>query len=82
MNQDDKTMLPPDTLAAKFASVGAGQDRTVVFSCGSGVTACIMALAYDSLGNDRWSVYDGSWDEWGRWDAAPVETDAVTPTPR
>lgn len=82
MAPDDKTMLPPDTLAAKFTSVGAGHDQTVVFSCGSGVTACIMALAYDSLGSDRWSVYDGSWDEWGRWEVAPVETEAVMPKPR
>ncbi len=39
----------------------------VVFSCGSGVTACVLALAY-SLINDNYmpNIYDGSWAEYGK----------------
>ena len=39
--------------------------RPLVFSCGSGVTACILALAANVLDNDNISVYDGSWTEYG-----------------
>ena len=41
-------------------------DQNIVFSCGSGVTACVLALAY-SLINDKYHpcIYDGSWAEYG-----------------
>ena len=41
-------------------------EKNIVFSCGSGVTACVLALAY-SLINDKYhpSIYDGSWAEYG-----------------
>ena len=41
-------------------------DINIVFSCGSGVTACVLALAY-SLINDKYfpNIYDGSWAEYG-----------------
>jgi len=38
--------------------------KPVVTSCGSGVTACVLALGLYQLGNDA-AVYDGSWTEWG-----------------
>ncbi len=36
----------------------------IILSCGSGVSACTLAFALDYIGNNRWSVYDGSWTEW------------------
>ena len=41
-------------------------DKNIVFSCGSGITACVLALAY-SLINDKYQpcIYDGSWAEYG-----------------
>lgn len=42
------------------------KDRRMIFSCGSGVTACILALAAEMAGFSDWAVYDGSWAEWGR----------------
>lgn len=41
------------------------KNKPLVFSCGSGITACILALAADLLGFNNVSVYDGSWTEYG-----------------
>ncbi|MBL8090919.1 MAG: sulfurtransferase [Anaerolineales bacterium] len=41
------------------------KDNQKVFYCGTGVTACILALAADQGGEKNFSVYDGSWAEWG-----------------
>ncbi|ABM02696.1 3-mercaptopyruvate sulfurtransferase [Psychromonas ingrahamii 37] len=43
----------------------SGKDKRVIFSCGSGVTACILALAASLAGYENIGVYDGSWAEWG-----------------
>jgi thiosulfate/3-mercaptopyruvate sulfurtransferase len=47
-----------------FEQAGVDVDRKVVASCGSGVTACVVALALHELGHTRAAVYDGSWTEW------------------
>jgi len=52
-------------------------DRTrAICSCGSGVTACILAFALHLIGNDRVAVYDGSWCEWGLPGELPVVAEA------
>ncbi|EED36677.1 mercaptopyruvate sulfurtransferase [Luminiphilus syltensis NOR5-1B] len=43
----------------------AGADAPIITTCGSGVSACILALALFELGYDTVAVYDGSWTEWG-----------------
>ena len=40
------------------------EKRPLVFSCGSGITACIVLLASEQILNNKTSVYDGSWTEW------------------
>ncbi len=61
---DQGHLRAPDQLAAALAGV-ADPDRRWVFTCGSGVTACILALAATVAGYPDWQVYDGSWAEWG-----------------
>lgn len=40
-------------------------DQQMIFSCGSGVTAAILALGAELIGRTNYAVYDGSWSEWG-----------------
>mgnify|MGYP001312770186 CR=1 FL=1 len=70
---ETKMFRPADALAARFAASGIAASRPVVTTCGSGVTACVLALGLHLLGRDDVAVYDGSWSEWGTRDDTPVE---------
>ncbi|MGZ0017070.1 sulfurtransferase [Yeosuana sp. AK3] len=53
-----------EVLKTKFETV-ANKEDALIFSCGSGITACVLALGADIAGYKNLSVYDGSWTEWG-----------------
>jgi thiosulfate/3-mercaptopyruvate sulfurtransferase len=72
----DGRMKPAAELAEIFRSAGVDLDRPVVATCGSGITASVLALALARLGRDRAAVYDGSWTEWGGLADTPVVTGA------
>ncbi len=59
------TLLPLDKVSERFRRAGVDLERPVTASCGSGVTACVLALALFLLGKEKAAVYDGSWSEWG-----------------
>jgi thiosulfate/3-mercaptopyruvate sulfurtransferase len=61
-------------LEAYFNEFALDQAQVVV-SCGSGVTACVLALAMNVIGLPEPKLYDGSWSEWGIQEDWPVETD-------
>ena len=66
---------PADELRAAFDAARVDRARPVVVSCGSGMTACVVALALDVLGEGAAppaAVYDGSWIEWGAREDTPV----------
>ena len=70
---EDGTYRDAHSMRNLFAATGITPDSPVVTSCGSGVTACVLAVGLHLLGNEAVSVYDGSWTEWGASDA-PIET--------
>lgn len=49
------------------------ENKEVIFTCGSGITACVIALGAEITGHHSKAVFDGSWTEWGDGDY-PVET--------
>ena len=64
---NDKTFLPKDKILEKFQSTKCNLNKNLVFSCGSGVTASVLALAYSLIENKYMpTIYDGSWSEYGK----------------
>ena len=66
--------LPADELEAAFEDCGVDLDQPAVGTCGSGVSACVLALGLHLLGHEDYAVYDGSWTEWGSRSDMPIET--------
>lgn len=68
----DGTWKRGDALRTAFEEAGIDIDRPVITSCGSGITACVLAFGLHLLGRDA-MLYDGSWAEWGADPDTPKE---------
>lgn len=68
----DGTLKSAPELKSVFELAGVDLTRPVANSCGSGVTASIVALALAIIGHRHVSVYDGSWSEWGADKTLPI----------
>jgi thiosulfate/3-mercaptopyruvate sulfurtransferase len=69
----DGSFLKADALRGQFEASGLDLEKPVTTSCGSGVTASVLALGLFELGRPDVAVYDGSWTEWGGRADTPIE---------
>jgi thiosulfate/3-mercaptopyruvate sulfurtransferase len=59
-------LKPPHELKKILAPYLGQSKPDLITTCGSGVTACVIALALFNCGTKNASIYDGSWAEWGK----------------
>jgi thiosulfate/3-mercaptopyruvate sulfurtransferase len=74
INPDNGQLLPREMLRQAFAALESPLDRPVACTCGSGVTACVVALALHEIGHRNAAIYGGSWTEWATTPGSPVAT--------
>ena len=64
---NDGTFVSKDKILEQFKSIKCDLNKNLIFSCGSGVTASVLALAYSLIENKYMpTIYDGSWSEYGK----------------
>ncbi len=73
---EDGTLVSAQKLTKLFDEAGIDRSKPVITTCGSGITACVLAFGLHMIGHQRVSVYDGSWTEWGLDEAMPLSTGA------
>ena len=71
---DVKTWKTPDAVRERFVAAGVDLAKPLTTTCGSGVSACALALGAYLIGKSDVAIYDGSWIDWGSDAGVPVET--------
>ena len=61
----DRTFKKRADLISIFKKNKIALDKDIAFTCGSGVTACILGLANSIISGKKPTIYDGSWSEYG-----------------
>ena len=70
-------MRDAEELTQAIAAAGLDLDRPITASCGSGVTASMLAFGFYLIGKKDVAVYDGSWSEWGMRPDTPIENTRI-----
>lgn len=70
----DGIMHSPERIPKMLDSLAIKPDQQVVTTCGSGVTAAILLLAFYQVRQDGLRMYDGSWTEWALHPSSPIES--------
>ena len=65
INPETNTFKTKDELNVIFDKNGVDVSKPIVFTCGSGMTACVLGMAYSIISGKNAVVYDGSWSEYG-----------------
>jgi thiosulfate/3-mercaptopyruvate sulfurtransferase len=65
-------LAPSARIAATMQAAGVDTASPIVATCGSGVSAALLALALARIGRDDVAVYDGAWAEWASREDTPV----------
>ncbi len=73
IDSETGTLKPVAEIKTLIDEFGVDPDKPVVTTCGSGITACVLALGLHIIGFTDVAVYDGSWTEWGSRTDTPVE---------
>ncbi len=71
---DNGNLKSPQELEAIFAAQGVDLTKPIITSCGSGVTAAVVALGLAAVNAPSVALYDGSWAEWGASDSLPIDS--------
>ena len=69
-------LASPEKIRSALKKAGVDPAKPVVTSCGSGISAAVMWLALETIGNPPQALYDGSWADWGSRPDKPVATGA------
>ncbi|WP_227731283.1 3-mercaptopyruvate sulfurtransferase [Yersinia proxima] len=71
---ENGNLKSPQELEAIFAAQGVDLTKPIITSCGSGVTAAVVALGLAAVNAPSVALYDGSWAEWGASDSLPIDS--------
>ena len=66
-------LLKNDQIKNVLSKADVDLNKSIISTCGSGVSACVLGLALEIMGKNNWKIYDGSWTEWGRRKDTPIE---------
>ena len=66
INAETNTFKSKDELSKIFIKNNIDITKPIVFTCGSGMTACVLGMAYSIISGKSAVVYDGSWSEYGK----------------